>query len=149
MTPAKRGGASAQVLSKENFDSTVKKTIDDEIYYKSGNTLKPRVYSSYAGHITSATTTLIVNVPTDKSLKNISTITCNSLSVELRGISGYLNNASGYHQLIDDSEYTVTCWKVTDYCFSLRVKKSTAFTNTSNNTPISITMDSTCSFTFN
>lgn len=88
------------------------------------------------GNVTSATKSLITMVKMPKSLKFINSITCSHLQVEARGISGYLNGNAGFNEFYNTSGYTIDCCKVDDYTIRLLVNKSSAWTNTTNNTPI-------------
>ena len=73
-----------------------------------------------------------------KRLDNITTITANNITVEARGISGYINSKSGYNEYVGESGYTVDVQKVTGnpYAITVTIQKSSAYTNITNNTPI-------------
>lgn len=134
------------------YDKTQKLTLDDvidDLYYKPGDTFSPTAFSPYAAIVTSSKTTLISTIIVGKSLKNIKTITCTSVPSEIRGISGYLNSQSGYNEYVGVSGYTVSCYKLTNYSFGIRIVKSSAWTNVNNNTPVMIQFGNTASFTFN
>lgn len=90
------------------------------------------------GYISNSTKSLYFNINVPKSLENINTITCNSMNIEARGISGYLNNTSGYVNYATSSSYTINCTKVDNYVIRFAIHKSSAFTNVTNNTPISL-----------
>ena len=123
---------------------TIKKNdIYNELFHSNGDILELGANSGderycINGFITVSTTTLLFNIHTDKSMKDINTITCLELNVESRGINGYLNSTSGYVDYVGLSGYTINCYKVDNHNIRVAVKKSSAFTNTTNNTPISL-----------
>ena len=86
------------------------------------------------GYVSNSTTYLYFNVCLPKSIKNINTITVNSFDAELRGGNGYINSASGYKEYVGASGYDVDAFKVDDYNVRIELKKSSAYTNISNNT---------------
>lgn len=90
------------------------------------------------GFITSSACDVVVNLQTPKNLRFISSISCSSFIVEARGIAGYLNSKSGYNEYVGVDGYTVTCYKIDDYSIKIRINKSTAWTNTTNNTPVAL-----------
>ena len=125
--------------NKDNLVNAINEVND--IYYQSGETItvgqdvgRRRVLIS--GFISSGTTTLILTFKTAKSLKNINNINCTTYNVEARGIKGYLNSNSGTIDFANTSGYNITCEKVDDYTIDIWIQKSSAFTNTANNTPI-------------
>ena len=91
------------------------------------------------GIISSSTTTIWFTLYTDKSLKNITSIRCTKLHGAIRSSSGYINSYStnaGVLNYAATSGYTVTANKVSNYAVCIVLKKSSAFTNVSNNTPV-------------
>ena len=113
--------------------------------YKAGESVD--IHGNYAGHVTNSSKRLDFFIPLPKSAANsqltitLSLNSSNGLSV--RTISGYLNNT----QYIDTS--------TTDYSISLvgqengvsvRLSKSTAFTNITNNTVVSVTINGSLNF---
>ena len=122
------------------------KNIDDEIFYKSGDTYSAG-YISLSGHITTGTTGVAITLFLPKRLDNITSITINTLKMEARGIKGYLNSNAGSYDFLNDSNYTVNVTKRALNAVSIFIKKSSAFTNVDNNTPVNFTGD--ISLTFN
>ena len=92
------------------------------------------------GYITSGVTKLFVTIFLPKKLIDITTITPTSVNVEARGISGYLNSRSGFNEYVGASDYTVTATQVegNENAILLTIEKTSAFTNVSNNTLISL-----------
>lgn len=128
-----------------NYDAMM-----DELYYKNGDTIElgnnnvPGLYVA-SGLITGSTQSVLVTLVTPKRLDNITSITINSINVEARGISGYLNSESGYIEYVGKSGYTITAWVSSLNTIGIRITKSSAFTNVNNNTPI--TLDGYFAFT--
>lgn len=115
----------------------------DELYYKANDVIElggATASTEYVllGFITSGTTSLFLTIITPKRLDNISSISVNNLQVEARGISGYLNSQSGFIEYVGLSGYTITADKVSPNAITLRITKSSAFTNVTNNTPIEL-----------
>lgn len=109
-----------------------------DIQYSSGDTVTMNTYVA-SGFITTSTTQVIVTVIFAKALTNISTITCTTLNVSARGISGYLNNQSGNVNYTNDTtNYTIACTKLSGNAVRLALTKTSAFTNVTNNTPVAL-----------
>lgn len=109
-----------------------------ELFYKPGDKLSIDGTGTggapFTGYVTEKTTVIRFMVPADKSLANITTITCNECTGGIRGISGYVD---GSRDSTDwTSGYTITCTKATDAIVQVQIKKSSAFSNVTNNTPI-------------
>lgn len=124
--------------------------INDEVFYKPGDTIElgnnnvPGLYVAN-GYITSGTQSLILTLVTPKRLDKITSIAIDSINVEARGISGYLNSQPGYVEYVGASGYTINAWVSSLNTISIRINKSSAFTNVNNNTPI--TLDGYFAFT--
>lgn len=124
--------------------------IDGEMFYKPGDVIEignagaPGLYVA-SGYISAGTQSVFVTLVTPKRLDNITSITINSINVEARGISGYLNSQSGYVEYVGKNDYTITAWVSSPNTISIRINKSSAFTNVNNNTPI--TLDGYFAFT--
>lgn len=119
----------------------------DVLFYKAGETFGVSASLTFGGMVTSSTTEVIFTIPLPKRLDYIKSVTCNSLQIGLRGISGYLNSASGNIEYVGKSGYTITCYLSSPNTISINLKKSSAFTNTTNNTPVAVR--GTFEFTFN
>lgn len=115
--------------------------INDEMFYKPGDTIQlgnnnvPGLYVA-TGYISGGTQSVYVTLVTPKRLDNITSITTNSINVEARGISGYLNSQSGYVEYVGKSGYTINAWVSSPNTISIGINKSSAFTNVNNNTPV-------------
>lgn len=117
-----------------------------DLFYSSGNTYNVDNIVM-PGHITSSSTTIQVTINVPKRLDNITSISCTSLSVESRGIKGYLNSASGFIEYVGNSNYRFHCTKLSENTVGIAIIKSSAFTNCTNNTPV--TLWGKVSLTFN
>lgn len=124
--------------NKSNLVSAINEVNTNEVNnnnYKIGDSISLPLFT-IAGLITNASKDLYFSFILPKKITNITTINVNSFEAELRGISGYLNSTAGYVQYVGLSEYTITATKQNDYIVEIRVAKSSAFTNTANNTPV-------------
>ena len=108
----------------------------DMFYYKSGDTIT-FTEIVLVGFISNATKSLYFSVILPKNLANITSVNITSFSAELRGINDYLNNTAGYVQYVGASGYTLNSVKGSDNSLNITLIKSSAFTNATNNTPIS------------
>ena len=113
--------------------------VDSKIYYKSGDTYANTGYHVIGGAISSSTKGVFFTITLPKRLNYVNSVTCKSCIVSLRGIKGYLNSVSGQNEYVGNSEYTITCEKSSENTVYVSLVKSAAFTNTTNNTPVSIT----------
>ena len=109
-----------------------------ELFYKPGDKLSIDGTGTggapFTGYVTASTTTIRFMVPVGKSLANITTITCNVCTGGIRGISGYVDGSRDNTDWT--SGYTITCTKPTNKIVQVEIKKSSAFSNVTNNTPI-------------
>lgn len=110
---------------------------DDEIYYRNNDTLSITSYTDLNGFITSSATSVSFSFYTPKSLANISSITVTAFTGTLRGVSGYLNSQSSAKNWLSDTNYTITATKMSDNMIRIVCDKSSAYTNVTNNTPVS------------
>ena len=106
-------------------------------HYVAGDTLSITSYTDLNGFITSSTTSVSFSLYTPKNLANITSITVTAFTGTLRGISGYLNNQTTAKNWLSDSNYTITATKMSDNMIRIVCDKSSAFTNVTNNTPVS------------
>jgi hypothetical protein len=109
---------------------------DSTIFYKDGDTFRTYAPFNANGLITSAAERVCFTVSLPKRLDNINLITCDFLHAELRGLNGYLNDASGYKEYTNDANYTITCTKSADNLVSIILNNPSGFSNVPNNTPI-------------
>lgn len=112
-----------------------------ELYYEVGDTIEiggitESVEYVASGYISASTTSIFVTVITPKRLDNITSITVTSLNVQARGTSGYINSQGGFNEYVGVTGYTISADKSGSNAITIRLTKSSAFTNTSNNTPV-------------
>lgn len=108
--------------------------INDHLFYKAGDTLTESF--DISGWVTTASTELWTAIVLPKNMDNISTVTCTGGSFVMRTTSGgYLdNNSTGI--AYNASGITLTVEKRDNRTIAFVLKKSSAFTNVVNNTPV-------------
>lgn len=120
--------------------------IIGEIFFANGDT-----YTStdeiYVGNITGSTRTVQFTIPLPKRTDNITSATVSDLTIIMRGISGYLNSTSTATNYVGASGYTVSVQSIGKQSITIGLVKSSAFTNTTNNTPV-VVYCSSCSMSF-
>lgn len=110
----------------KDWETLIKKS---ELYYKNNDTLSIKNLACL-GHLTSSKTQIIFNIITEKRLDNISTITINSMTVNVRhSDGGYILNG------IDLTEGDVSATKSTNNTIRVVYKTESNFTN---NCPLSV-----------
>lgn len=108
----------------------------DDLYYKNGDT---EVYdnATFNGFVTSSTASIHIAVTTSKILTNISSVTVNIARGTLRGIAGYINSQSSAVDWTTVAGITVDVLIRGTNLLALRFTSETAYTNVTNNTPVS------------
>ena len=107
-------------------------------HYAIGDTFTFNVSFPLNGFITSSTTGVRLALYLPKSVSQVPVVKVTECSGTLRGISGYLNSDSSNHDFISDStNYSVVATKVKDNLITLQINKTSAYTNVTNNTPVS------------
>lgn len=111
--------------------------IIDTMFFKSGDTLTINQVP-LSGFVTSSTKIVNLVCPVSKSLSNINSISVTACKGGIRTTEGgYLNSGSDSSDWKNTSGLTVTATKVTDNLINLRIQSTNAFTNVTNNTPLS------------
>jgi hypothetical protein len=115
--------------------------------YKSGDTFNGYSSSVLNGFITDAGKSIRFPIILDKSTEDISSISVTALAGNIRGIQGYVEDSSSTKNFL--SGYTIEIIKTTgnSRMATLYIKKTTAFTNAVNNTPVTGTFGFTLKFT--
>ena len=109
----------------------------NDLYYKPGDVFAPQFAVNCLGHITSGSKVVELSVVTDKSLKNVNTITVNKFNATIRGNKGYMDSKSGgldYTQVAS----SITAYKATDNIVTIWLGFAKNRTNIDNNTPVSV-----------
>ena len=117
--------------------------MKDELYYKANDIIEigatggDTTYTTI-GTLTGSTAVILFNITTSKRLDNINSISANNIQVVIRGINGNLNNNSNFTEYVGASGYTITTGISGSTSITIRITKSSAFTNGTNNTPVSL-----------
>lgn len=135
--------------TKKVSAETLLSDIYDELYYKSGDTVTfNQVVVS--GTVTASAKALIFTLYLPKSIKNITSASINTTAELVARVpsGGYLdNNSDALYFNTGDYSATVSL-KEENSTLYIDVRKTTAYTNISNNMPVSITLYNTV-ITFN
>ena len=112
--------------------------FNDEMYYKSGDTVSVKTGKLCVGDITGGAKDLRFELTLDKKLTNITSVSFTSLNITIRGIAGYvISDASGV-QIVNNSEYSIIRKEITsENTILVDVQKTTAV-STTNNTPTTV-----------
>ena len=101
-----------------------------------------------AGLVSTSTTVIRFLVPSGKSLANISNIAVTACKGGIRSVNGgYFNNGSDQQDWTQESGVTITATKANDYTIQLILTSTAAYTNTTNNTPCAMYVN-TLTFSF-
>ena len=112
--------------------------FDDNMYYKSGETVTVRAGKMCVGDITGGAKDLRFELVLNKKLTNISSVSFTSLNITIRGIAGYVVSDSSGVQIVNNSEYSIVRKEITsENTILVDVQKTTAV-STTNNTPITV-----------
>ena len=127
-----------------NITDDYEDRFNRDLYFQPGETFVNTIPFIFYGYITSGATSIRFFCPSPKKLDNISKITCLSFNGELRGINGYLNSVSGRIEYVGKSGYSVFVNQTEGSApignaFYVGLDKNSAYTNTSNNTPVVFT----------
>lgn len=118
----------------------------DSNFYEAGDTYVAQNTINYTGYITASTAQVLFMLPLPKKLKNITGVEYNTFNVVMRGVSGYLNNASSYFSVLS-SPYTIITG-IGEDSLTIQITKSSAYTNVANNTPVNVQIQGGFSITF-
>ena len=115
--------------------------MGSELYYEAGDIIEVGVLGGThyitGGYITGGTQTVGFTIITPKRLDHVSSVSgIYNLELALRGISGYLNNQSGTVDYLNNLNYTMNEVITGSNAITINLVKSSAFTNTTNNTPV-------------
>lgn len=112
--------------------------FDDEMYYKSGDTVSVKAGKLCVGDITGGAKDLRFELTLDKKLTNITSVSFTILNITIRGVSGYVVSDVSGVQIVNNSEYSITRKEITsENTILVDVQKTTAV-STTNNTPITV-----------
>ena len=123
-----------QKTALETQISTLKSTIENEMYYKAGNTYTASGNIITSGFVTNSKKDITFRFPVPKRLDKISTITLNSYDITVRDVAGaYLLNRA------TSGVGTITIAKGDGNYIRVNLRSGTAYTTT-NNSPISVVL---------
>lgn len=134
------------VVSPSSTNLVQNSAIADELYYKAGDTVTLGPVYVSGGSITGGTAAVTAGIEFPKRLDKITTVSCTKCYTYLRGINGYINSDSSRRDFVGRSGYTVACEITGSNSIRLAINKSSAYTNATNNTPI--TLDGEFVFSF-
>lgn len=103
---------------------------EDDFYYEADDTASFSSYIVASGLVRDSSKTIAFTVYTDKSMKNISTVTVTAMSGYFRCTNGFVDTSSSTN-FITASGYTVTAEKKSDHAVTIFIAKSSAYTEAS------------------
>lgn len=107
----------------------------DASYYASGDSYAITKSTPVSGFIGDGKS-IFFTVFTTKSLKNISSCSISIFTGNLRGINGVINGSTTTVTYASSSDYTLSATKVSDNAIRIILTKTTAFTNSTADTPV-------------
>ena len=113
------------------------------VYFQPGDYTFNNIY--IGGAVSGSSTSISFNVTTSLDLYKITSISCVSGSISIRGTAGYVESSgsSPYFSMTNTSSYTYTFEKVTRNSILVTIKKkSGTFSNVTNNTPVNVQLRS-------
>lgn len=128
----------------ENAINTIETTLENSVYYKSGDTYVLGRMIEAGGYLTGSAQSIRFSIAVPKRLDNISSVTINSLNVAIRKSNGgYLINGD----VLTESNLTVTAYVCEPNYIDFYIANSGTYDGT-NNTPIGVAINS-LNMTFN
>lgn len=109
--------------------------LKSSVEYASGDSYAITTNTPVSGFINESKS-IYFTVFTTKSLKNISSCSISIFTGNLRGINGAINSSTIPVTYTSSSDYTVTATKVSDNAIRIILTKTTAFTNSTADTPV-------------
>ena len=112
-------------------------TIENDLYYKSGDTFTITSDICGGGFISNSGTTIYFSIWLPKRMDNITSVNLNAFNITVRGITGYLlekMNMASFNG-------SITTQKSSGNSLTFILKQDTAF-DVTNNTPISFEINS-------
>lgn len=110
--------------------------LQADMYYRDGETITTTKLIPITGYLTSSTRLMRFAYHTGKSLKYITTATVSNMTGTIRGISGYVNNASTPIDWVSETDITVTAIVADEHTILIAVTSTPAYTNVINNIPV-------------
>lgn len=110
--------------------------LQTDMYYRDGETITTTKLIPITGYLTSSTKLMRFAYHTGKSLKHITIATVSTMEGTIRGISGYVNNASTPIDWVSEADITVTAIIADEHTILIDVTSTSAYTNVINNIPV-------------
>ena len=110
--------------------------LQADMYYRDGETITTTKLIPITGYLTSSTRLMRFAYHTGKSLKYITTATVSNMTGTIRGISGYVNNASTPIDWVSETDITVSAIGGDEHTILIAVTSTPAYTNVINNIPV-------------
>lgn len=137
-----QGSVSSLQGSVSSLQGSVSSLIDD-LYYKPGDTYHAKYYTVFPGFFTGSNgaKSFYFSVRTNKSLKNISTITVTTMTGRINTVEGYAVDGSGSNTNGDAKDWknmsgiTITPYKIDDYNVRINVANANYAFTSQNYTP--------------
>lgn len=131
-----------------DYVNQIQTNIENTLFFKDGDTVEIG-YHTVGGTITGGSKDIQFSIVVPKSLKKIKSFTINSLHITARGINGYITGINGNYIYVSDSDITYSNSSIaTENILNIRLARNEVFGNVTNNTPVSIAINS-AKFTFN
>lgn len=123
----------------------------DNLSYSNGDTFSMVGQTSFAGAVTASSKTIYLNVPVDKLLDNISSISVTSLTGGIRAVNGnYVNGVLDGAEWVGLTGITISAAKASGRNVRVTITSTSAFTSggstLTNNTPLTLVGTVTLSF---
>lgn len=114
----------------------------DDLFFKPGDvyTVSYNHARALTGYISSSTTGIYFEIPLPKFLTDVTSANITAMTGGVRGVGGYVNGLSNGSNL--KSGFTVTASVDNPNTLYVSVVKGSALTNATNNTPISVALNS-------
>lgn len=126
------------------IESTLE-AVENALYYHASDTFATTSNVNAGGMITYGNRNIIITVLVDKLLTKINTVTVTRLTGSMRGVGGYINNAST-NDYDWTSNATIAAAKVSDRLVRLTISTSSSFSDATVNTPVTFYGNITLSF---
>lgn len=108
--------------------------------YKSGDTYSVGLYAMFAGFISGEAKDMVFSIPLPRSAKG-RTVTVDQLRLTVRGINGMIPSAN--YNFLSNSTVTATVDSEDGRWVRILCNKNTAWSNATNNTPVTVTASTT------
>ena len=138
-----------RTCTSDTWSDWQKLIVENDLFYSKGDSFSYKAYVACLGHLSSSKTQILFNLPIDKRLDKISNIDCEKLIVNVRTISGsYLLQNIDLKELVTSEAGTLSLNKASNNSIRVVYASNTAFSDCTNNTPLSVDVLPTSVFYF-